>query len=415
MKIYQVGGSVRDEIMGVQPHDYDYCVVGSTIKEMLKLGYQRVGKDFPVFLKDGKEYALARTERKTGNKHTDFKFKFGKKVTIEEDLARRDFTVNAIAKDNDGNIIDPFNGQKDIKDKILRVVRPDTFIEDPLRVLRMCRFSAQLGFSAEIMTLHLCRQMVDNGMLEHLTPERIWKEIEKALQTNHFEYFVNNLSYTKALGVILPEIDVLKTVEEIKEHHPEENTFNHTALVLRYADQHNMISLVKFGCLLHDIGKVLTPKDILPHHYGHEEKGLEIVDKICDRLRVPNDYKEFAKKACKYHMSLRRIYEMSPGHIYDMIEDITRGFRYIIPLRLLFDVSEADLYGRGKEPREERVKQLEESKRIAFNMYDLMNKVDIDDFPELIEKSEKLSGKEFGELYRVKKIQYYCDNKSLDK
>ena len=274
MKIYQVGGSVRDEIMGVQPHDYDYCVVGSTIKEMLKLGYQRVGKDFPVFLKDGKEYALARTERKTGNKHTDFKFKFGKKVTIEEDLARRDFTVNAIAKDNDGNIIDPFNGQKDIKDKILRVVRPDTFIEDPLRVLRMCRFSAQLGFSAEIMTLHLCRQMVDNGMLEHLTPERIWKEIEKALQTNHFEYFVNNLSYTKALGVILPEIDVLKTVEEIKEHHPEENTFNHTTLVLRYADQHNMISLVKFGCLLHDIGKVLTPKDILPHHYGHEEKGL---------------------------------------------------------------------------------------------------------------------------------------------
>lgn len=415
MKIYQVGGSVRDEIMGVQPHDYDYCVVGSTIKEMLKLGYQRVGKDFPVFLKDGKEYALARTERKTGNKHTDFKFKFGKKVTIEEDLARRDFTVNAIAKDNDGNIIDPFNGQKDIKDKILRVVRPDTFIEDPLRVLRMCRFSAQLGFSAEIMTLHLCRQMVDDGMLEHLTPERIWKEIEKALQTNHFEYFVNNLSYTKALGVILPEIDVLKTVEEIKEHHPEENTFNHTTLVLRYADQHNMISLVKFGCLLHDIGKVLTPKDILPHHYGHEEKGLEIVDKICDRLRVPNDYKEFAKKACKYHMSLRRIYEMSPGHIYDMLEDITRGFRYIIPLRLLFDVSEADLYGRDKEPREERVKQLEESKRIAFNMYDLMNKVDIDDFPELIEKSEKLSGKEFGELYRVKKIQYYCDNKSLDK
>lgn len=415
MKCYQVGGSVRDEIMGVQPHDYDYCVVGSTIKEMLKLGYQRVGKDFPVFLKDGKEYALARTERKTGNKHTDFKFKFGKKVTIEEDLARRDFTCNAIAKDEDGNIIDPFNGQADIKNKILRVVRPDTFIEDPLRVLRMCRFSAQLGFSAEIMTIHLCRQMVDDGMLEHLTPERIWKEIEKALQTNHFEYFVNNLSYTKALGSILPELDALKTVKEIKEHHPEENTFNHTALVLRYADQHNMISLVKFGCLLHDIGKVLTPKDILPHHYGHEEKGLEIVDKICDRLRVPNDYKEFAKKACKYHMSLRRIYEMSPGHIYDMIEDITRGFRYIIPLRLLFDVSEADLYGRGKEPREERVKQLEESKRIAFNMYDLMNKVDINDFPELIEKSEKLSGKEFGELYRVKKIQYYCDNKSLDK
>ena len=209
MKIYQVGGSVRDEIMGLQPHDYDYCVVGSTIKEMLQHGYKRVGKDFPVFLKDGKEYALARTERKTGDKHTDFKFKFGKKVTLEDDLVRRDFTCNAIAKDKDGNIIDPFNGKTDIKNKFLRVVRPETFVEDPLRVLRLCRFSAQLGFSAEIMTLQLCREMVEKGMLDHLTPERIWKEFDKALHTDHFEYFINNLSYTKALGVILPEIDVL--------------------------------------------------------------------------------------------------------------------------------------------------------------------------------------------------------------
>ena len=423
-KLFLIGGWVRDELiqkyhpeLKIEPHDKDYVAIGYTEKEMDKLYGRKHGKQFPVWVdKDGNEIALARTEIKTGNKHTDFEFIFSPRTTLREDCERRNHTINAIAKDLEtGEYIDYFGGINDIKNKIIRCINPKTFIQDPLRVLILCRQSAQLGFSAEIMTIHLCRQMVDDGMLEHLTPERIWKEIEKALQTNHFEYFVNNLSYTKALGVILPELDALKTVEEIKEHHPEENTFNHTALVLRYADQHNMISLVKFGCLLHDIGKVLTPKDILPHHYGHEEKGLEIVDKICDRLRVPNDYKEFAKKACKYHMSLRRIYEMSPGHIYDMIEDITRGFRYIIPLRLLFDVSEADLYGRGKEPREERVKQLEESKRIAFNMYDLMNKVDINDFPELIEKSEKLSGKEFGELYRVKKIQYYCDNKSLDK
>ena len=173
--------------------------------------------------------------------------------------------------------------------------------------------------------------------------------------------------------------------------------------------------IILFGATMHDIGKLSTPMGIRPHHYGHEEAGLEIIDKICDRLRVPNDYRKFAKLSCKYHMVLRRLYEMKPGHIYDIIEDITNGFKNIETMDALFQVSKADLYGRGKEPREERVKQLEESKRIAFNMYDLMNKVDINDFPELIEKSEKLSGKEFGELYRVKKIQYYCDNKSLDK
>lgn len=410
MKCYQCGGSVRDEILGVQPHDYDYCVVGSSIKEMLKLGYQQVGKDFPVFLdKDGNEYALARTERKTGKKHTDFKFKFGKKVTLEEDLARRDFTCNAIAKDEDGNIIDPFNGQEDIKNKILRVVRPETFVEDPLRVLRLCRFSSQLGFSAEIMTLQLCRKMVEDGMLDHLTPERIWKEFEKALHTNHFEYFINNMSYTKALGVVLPEIDSLKTIEEIKEHHPEENTFNHTVLALKYSDENDYCALVKLGLLFHDIGKLLTPKDVLPHHYGHEEAGLEIIDKICDRLRVPNDYRKFAKLSCKYHMNLRRIYEMKPGHIFDMLDDITKGFTQILKLKMLFQVSEADLYGRGKEPREERKNQFDKSQEIAYNMYNILEKVSASDFPELIERSDKLSGKEFGELYRVKKIQYYCD------
>jgi len=416
MKIYQVGGSVRDEIMGVQPHDYDYCVVGSTIKEMLKLGYQRVGKDFPVFIKDGKEYALARTERKTGDKHTDFKFKFGKNVTIFDDLLRRDFTVNAMARDcNTGGIIDPHNGMQDIKNKVLKVVRPETFVEDPLRVLRLCRFSAQLGFSADIMTIHLCRQMVEAGMLDNLTPERIWKEIHKALQSNHFEYFINNMSYTKALGTVLPEVDCLKIIDEIKEHHPEGDTFSHTVLTLRYADQKEMTSYVKFGLLLHDIGKIKTPETVLPHHYGHENAGLEIIDKICDRLKVPNDYRDFAKLSCKYHMALRRIYEMKPGHIYDMIEDITKGFREILKLRLLFNVTEADMYGRGKDPSEEKVKQFEESKKIAFDMYDLMNKVNVNYFPELVEKSEQLSGKEFGELYRVKKIQYYCDNKSLGK
>lgn len=411
MKKYLVGGAVRDELMGIKPHDYDYCVVGSTIDEMKELGYKQVGKDFPVFLDaDGNEYALARTERKSGDKHTDFEFVFDKDVTLFDDLLRRDFTCNAIAKDSDtGGIIDPHNGTEDIKNKVLRVVNDKTFVEDPLRVLRLCRFSAQLGFSADIMTIHLCREMVEKDMLKHLTPERVFNELEKALHTKHFEYFINNMSYTKALSVILPEIDCLKIIEEIPKHHPELNTFNHTVLVLRYADEHDYSALVKFGCMLHDIGKLKTLETVLPHHYGHEEAGLDIIDSICDRLKIPNDYRKFAKQSSKYHMVLRRFYEMKPGGIYDILDDITNGFRYIMPLKLLFQVSEADLYGRGKTPRIERKNQLKESMEIAFEMFDIMNKVSANDFPELFEK--KMSGEKFNKLLRDKKIQYYCDNK----
>ena len=412
MKIYQVGGSVRDEIMGVQPHDYDYCVVGSTPDEMLSLGYQQVGKDFPVFLHPSTrcEYALARTERKTGDKHTDFEFDFNKDVTIEEDLARRDFTCNAIAKDTETKeIIDPFNGQDDIKNRILRIVRPKTFVEDPLRIIRLARFSAQLDFRIEIETLLTCRNMVKDGMIDHLTPERIWKEFEKALHTNHFANFINVMDWTNALDVILPEFTVEKIVPEIESHHPEKTTFNHTILTLEYADKENYPALVKFGLLFHDIGKILTPEDVRPHHYGHEEAGLELINKICDRLKVPNEYREFALKSCKYHMVLRRLYEMKPGHIYDILDDITKGFRYVVPLSLLFEVSKADLYGRAKEPREERKNQFDISHTMAYNMYTILLNVTADDFPELFEK--ELDGKEFGEMLRVKKIQYYCDNK----
>lgn len=417
-KLFLIGGWVRDELiqkyhpeLKIEPHDKDYVAIGYTEKEMDKLYGRKHGKQFPVWVdKDGNEIALARTERKIGNKHTDFEFIFSPKTTLREDCERRNHTINAIAKDLEtGEYIDYFGGINDIKNKIIRCINPKTFIQDPLRVLILCRQSAQLGFSAEIMTIHLCRQMVENGMLDHLTPERIWKEFEKSLHTKHFEYFINNMSYTKALDVVLPEINSLKTIEEIKEHHPEENTFNHTVLTLRYADENDYCALVKFGLLFHDIGKALTPKDVLPHHYGHEEAGLEIIDKICDRLRVPNDYRKFAKLSCKYHMNLRRIYEMKPGHIFDILDDITKGFSQILTLKLLFQVSEADLYGRGKEPREERKNQLDKSEKIAYNMYNMLENVSASDFPELIEKSDKLSGKEFGELYRVKLIQYYCE------
>ena len=413
MKVYEVGGMVRDKFLGVEPKDYDYCVVGSTLEEMLEKGFTQVGKEFPVFIHPNTkcEYALARTERKTGNKHTDFEFDFNKDVTIEEDLARRDFTCNAIAIDTDTKeVIDPFNGREDIKNQILRVVREDTFAEDPLRVIRLARFSAQLNFRIDFMTLHICRCMVEDGMIDHLTPERIFGEFEKALHTKYFSNFIKCMDWTKALDVILPEFTTLKVVPEIETHHPEKNTFAHTLLTLEYADKMDYPAYVKFGLLLHDIGKILTPDDIRPHHYGHEEAGLDLIDKICDRLKVPNDYRKFAKQSCKYHMVLRRLFESKPGHVYDIVEDITNDFRNVLPMNMLFEVSTGDLYGRDKEPSDKRKKELSESKEIAGNLYSLLCNVTAEDFPELFE--EKVDGKRFGELLRVKKIQYYLDKKN---
>ena len=418
-KLFLIGGWVRDELiqkyhpeLNIEPHDKDYVAVGYTEKEMDKLYGRKHGKQFPVWVdKDGNEIALARTERKIGNKHTDFEFIFSPKTTLKEDCERRNHTINAIAKDLEtGEYIDYFGGINDIKNKIIRCINPETFIQDPLRVLILCRQSAQLNFDIEVMTLHTCRQMVEDGMLDHLTPERIFKEFEKALHTDNFSNFIKVMDWTKALDVVLPELTALKKVPEIASHHPEKNTFAHTILVLEYADKMNYPVYVKFGLLFHDIGKLLTPKDVLPHHYRHEEAGLEIIDKICDRLRVPNDYRKFAKLSCKYHMSLRRIFESKPGHVYDIVEDITNNFRNVLQMNMLFQVSEGDLYGRGKEPSDKRKKELADSKEIAGNLYSLLCNVTADDFPELFER--KLNGKEFGELYRVKKIQYYLDNKS---
>ena len=281
MKIYQVGGSVRDEIMGRTPHDIDYCVVGSTIDEMLSLGYQQVGKDFPVFLHPitKQEYALARTERKTGDKHTDFTFDFNKDITLEDDLVRRDFTCNAIAKDGD-NYIDPFKGIDDIKNRVLRMVRKESFMEDPLRVLRFARFAAQLDFRLDIPTLLTCKEMVQNGMLDHLTPERIWGEIEKALDTEHFDVFINTLRYTDALRVVLPEVDKLFITPENPEHHPELFSGDHTILTIEEGIKMGLDKQCIFALLLHDIGKIDTPIDILPKHIGHEERGIDIIENI---------------------------------------------------------------------------------------------------------------------------------------
>lgn len=348
MKIYQVGGSVRDEILGRQPHDFDYVVVGSSIDEMLALGYKQVGKGFPVFLhpESGDEYALARKEIKTGNKHTDFEFVFDASITLEDDLLRRDFTVNAMAKDTEsGEIIDPFGGWEDIANKIIRHVNDGHFAEDPLRVLRMCRFAAGLDFEIAPQTMDKARAMAAAGELDYLCAERIWKETEKALDSGHFDKFVTTARECGALKMIMPEVDRLWSVPEKPEYHPEGNSGAHTVLTLQKA--RNCPPMVKFGLLLHDVGKGLTPAEVLPAHHGHEDAGLPLIEEICGRLKVPNKYRDFALLCCEKHMKFRLLPIMKIGKALDFVCGISRGLKNEQIMEDFIEVCRCDMYGRA--------------------------------------------------------------------
>ena len=345
MKIYQVGGAVRDKLMGLTPHDTDYVVVGATPQELLSLGFHQVGKDFPVFIspKNKCEYALARKEIKTGNKHTDFEFVFDNTVTLADDLERRDFTCNALAYDEETNtIIDLHNGQQDIKNKLLRTVNPTHFVEDPLRVLRLCRFAAQLDFTPTQDTLELASSMVVQGMLQHLSAERIWQEIYKALQTPHFDKFIVIARQCGALKEILPELELLFQTPERLDFHPEGNSGEHTLLCLRQIPQAS--AKIKFATLLHDIGKTLTPKEILPSHHNHETSGLPLIRQICQRLKVPNDFKNFALLCCKQHMKLFLVQKMRLGTLVDFVLSLSG-----LPSNLqdFITVCRADFFGRA--------------------------------------------------------------------
>ena len=326
MKVYQVGGAVRDRLLNKEPNDCDYVVVGATREKMQQLGFQEVGSGFPVFLhpQTKEEYALARREIKTGDKHTDFKFIFDEHVTLKEDLERRDFTCNAIAYDaKNGKYIDYFGGQNDIKKKLLRHINAEHFTEDPLRVLRLCRFAAQLDFNVFPETLELCRTMVARGMLKHLTAERVWGELFKALKTPAFYKFIAMARQIGALKVILPEIDALWSVPEYKKYHPEGNTGEHTLQALKQASRSP--ALVKFGLLLHDVGKLLTPKEELPSHKGHADHSRPLIYKICRRLKVPNRFRDFAAMAAEQHMKFHCISEMRAASLYDLAEKMTLG------------------------------------------------------------------------------------------
>lgn len=320
MKVYLVGGAVRDQLLGLPVKDRDWIVVGATPATLLSLGYQQVGKDFPVFLnpKTKEEYALARTEHKSSAGYTGFICDFSPTITLEQDLIRRDLTINAMAQSEDGEIIDPYGGKQDLENRILRHISP-AFSEDPLRVLRVARFAARyhsLGFKIASETLDLIAELAQSGELQHLTAERVWLETEKALNEKNPEIYFETLHKTGALRVLFPEIDALYGVPNPVKHHPEVDSFIHTMLVLKQAvnlTENNLIlnkSAVRFAAICHDLGKALTPQNILPHHYGHEQAGIKPTRSLCKRLKVPSYFQELAELTCEFHTHIHKAFEL---------------------------------------------------------------------------------------------------------
>jgi tRNA nucleotidyltransferase (CCA-adding enzyme) len=318
MSIFVVGGAVRDALMGLPVNDRDWVVVGSTPEAMTTQGYVPVGKDFPVFLhpKTREEYALARTERKTARGYKGFAVQSAPDVTLDEDLARRDLTVNAMAVPEAmahgstsawaGHIVDPYGGQRDLQNKLLRHVT-HAFTEDPVRILRLARFAARFAdFSVADETMALMRQMVEDGEVDHLVPERVWQELAKGLMATQPSRMFEVLRASGALKVLLPELDRLWGVPQRAEYHPEVDTGVHMMLVMDMAAHLNMPLPVRVACLMHDLGKGTTPADVLPRHIGHEGRSVTLLHKVCERLRVPSDCKELAEGVAREHGNIHR-------------------------------------------------------------------------------------------------------------
>lgn len=326
-KIYLVGGAVRDRLLDVEIYDRDYVVVGSDIETMLANGFKQVGTGFPVFLhpKTHDEYALARTESKTGKGYKGFAFDFGPEITLEDDLLRRDLTINAMAQDADGNIIDPYGGQKDLKNRVIRHVSPH-FAEDPLRVLRLARFAAKLkpfDFTITAETQKFLQQMVASGELENLTPERVWEETVKALRTNHPATYFLTLKHCGALKVLFPELDRLFGLGQPRKWHPEIDVGVHVMQVLQAACELSQDPTVRFAALGHDFGKGTTEQDILPSHRGHEERSVDLLKAFYQRYPVPNEYKHLANRVAEFHGYVHKVEEMQPKTIIKFLGKVS--------------------------------------------------------------------------------------------
>ncbi len=326
IEIYQVGGCVRDEIIQQKPKDIDYVVTGANPDILLKAGLIQVGSGFPCFIdtKTKQEYALARTEKKIGTGYQGFSCNFDSNISLQQDLERRDLTINAIAKDNQGNYIDPFNGIHDIKEKILRHTSL-AFKEDPLRVLRVARFAARyhdIGFTIASETIALMQEISLSGELTSLTPERVWQETEKALGEESPHIFFEVLRKTKALEYIFPELERLFGIPQPEKHHPEIDTGIHTIMALKRASALTQNTEIRFSVLTHDLGKGVTPKEILPSHRGHEKAGVPIIANMCKRLRIPNKYKEIAIKISEFHLHCHKAFELKASTILKLIMNI---------------------------------------------------------------------------------------------
>jgi tRNA nucleotidyltransferase (CCA-adding enzyme) len=320
-QIYLVGGAVRDRLFGVEAPDRDWVVVGSTPQAMVDQGYQPVGKDFPVFIKKstGEEYALARTERKTAKGYQGFQFNASPEITLEQDLERRDLTINAMAEDQQGNLIDLHGGQQDLASGVIRHVS-DAFLEDPVRILRAARFAARFDFTIAPETMNLMKAMVSNGEVDALVPERVWTEMKKALITDSPQVFFQVLRDCGALERILPEIDALFGVPQTAKYHPEIDTGIHTLMVVEQAARLSDDPVMRFAALVHDLGKAKTPAEILPSHRGHELGGLSIIKQMCERLRIPKKYQSLALAVAEYHLHMHKMFELRPQTVLNMLE-----------------------------------------------------------------------------------------------
>jgi len=353
VEIYLVGGAVRDSLLGLPVRERDYVVVGAIpadIETMLAQGYSQVGKDFPVFLhpRTKEEYALARTERKSAPGYHGFVVHAAPDVTLEDDLARRDLTINAIAQAADGTLIDPYGGTRDLQARLLRHVSP-AFVEDPVRLLRVARFAARfasLGFRVANETLDLMRRMVENGEVDALVPERVWQEIVKALATDHPAHFFEVLRETGALARLLPELDALFGVPQPAQHHPEIDTGVHSLMVLQQAVRLGADTPTRLAALLHDLGKGVTPPELWPHHYGHERRGAHLVERMAERLRMPAHDRDLAIMTARWHTHAHKAFELRPSTLLKLLEGLDALRRPERFAQFLL-ACEADARGRG--------------------------------------------------------------------
>lgn len=350
MNSYLVGGAVRDSLLGLPVTERDWVVVGATPQQMIDQGFTLVGRDFPVFLhpQTHEEYALARTERSIGPGYRGFEIHTSPKVTLEEDLARRDLTINAMARGGDGRLIDPFGGQADLEGRWLRHVSP-AFAEDPVRILRVARFAARLaplGFQLAQETQDLMRRMVEAGEVAALVPERVWQEMEKALLAPAPTEFFQILRCCGALGVLFPELEALYGVPQPQQYHPEIDTGIHTFMVLDQAAMLSPDPMVRFAALMHDLGKALTPREMLPSHRGHEEKGVPLVEALCARYRIPNRFRDLACVVTRHHGNIHRALELRPSTLARLMEQMDL-YRRPERLESVLLACEADYRGRS--------------------------------------------------------------------